>query len=435
MITNGKTTYAIAGTGTRGLCYARTMVDSFSDVAPLVGLYDRNQTRMRSFCESLERDIPCFTSFSEMVKQAAPQVLIVCTPDQTHDEMIELAFLHGMDVICEKPMATTKQKVHRIFELEKQFDRKVRVTFNLRYATYAQRLKIALQQADIGPIRSANLEWCVDRTHGAEYFRRWHRSIENSGGMLVHKSTHHFDLINWLVQDEPVDVSANGALLYYGKAGPLHGRNCRSCEHASACPHYLDINAGGDESMDRLRSMYVNAEHEDGYERDRCVFGEDINIHDTMSAVVNYRSGAQLAYSLCTYSPSEGYRLSLIGTRGRIEAQEYFGGLLIKGEVTSAPIRIVRGTSRDDVALEQLDVAIDTKDHGGGDERLYQHLFEPDRPDPLGQIAGSRDGAASCLIGIAANESIQTGRRVAIDLPNEIIRRAPKHPSPVKEHA
>ena len=41
-----------------------------------------------------------------------------------------------------------------------------------------------------------DFSWVLDTSHGADYFRRWHREKQNSGGLLVHKSTHHFDLVN-----------------------------------------------------------------------------------------------------------------------------------------------------------------------------------------------------------------------------------------------
>jgi len=60
-------------------------------------------------------------------------------------------------------------------------------------------------------------EWLLDTRHGADYFRRWHRNKNNSGGLMVHKATHHFDLVNWWIDSHPVEVSAMGDLDFYGR--------------------------------------------------------------------------------------------------------------------------------------------------------------------------------------------------------------------------
>lgn len=405
--------YAIAGTGVRGMSFARAIVEQFSHAATLVGLYDLNTTRMHAFCDAVNASVACYTDFTTLAREQRPDALIICTPDHTHDDMIELAFSHDMDAICEKPLATSVAKVRRIFDLERQYGRQVRVTFNVRYASFAQQLKSLLMETDIGTIRSVHLEWNLDKTHGAEYFRRWHRNASCSGGLLVHKATHHFDYVNWLLGDHVKSVSAFGSLQFYGRNGAFRGDSCRSCSHRDECPFVMAMPE--DESTRRLKRMFLDAEHEDGYVRDRCVFGEDIDIHDTMSVLARYHGGAQLSYALNAYSPWEGYRMSLVGDHGRIEAHESFGGMFFKPEFTHNTIRILRGDKRRNLSVEQIDVKVDRGDHGGGDYRLFRDIFESGGADPLGQCATSRDGANSCLVGICANQSVQTGR--AVELP------------------
>ena len=64
--------------------------------------------------------------------------------------------------------------------------------------------------------------WMLDTRHGAEYFHRWHRMRGNSGSLLVHKATHHFDLVNWWIDDIPEEVFAHGSLRYYTGATAEH---------------------------------------------------------------------------------------------------------------------------------------------------------------------------------------------------------------------
>ncbi len=401
--------YAIAGAGVRGLCFGQPMQRDFSDHAELVGVYDTNSLRVAAFCKMLTPPVADYTDFDRMVREARPDVLVVTTPDHTHAALVQMAFAQGLDVVLEKPMAIDEASVRRILVLEEEYDRRVRVTFNLRYASFLVHVKKVLAEADLGEIRMATLDWHLDKLHGPEYFRRWHRRLALSGGLLVHKSTHHFDLVNWLLEDEPSAVSAMGSLQVYGANGPFRGTSCRTCDHTEVCPHYSNVEAWDEPTATKMRQLYFNAEGEDGYIRDACVFDPEIDIYDTMTAMVRYRKGTQLSYSLCAYAAYEGYRLTLTGTKGRLEAGERFGGLMMKAVDKSSQIQIIRGLKREDVTVEQVDVPVDRRDHGGGDHNLLRHLLVPGTADPLRQSAGSRDGAASCLIGICANNSIRQG--------------------------
>jgi predicted dehydrogenase len=77
--------------------------------------------------------------------------------------------------------------------------------------------------------------------HGAKYFRRWHAQTENSGGLLVHKATHHFDLVNWLLSDEPESVAGFASLRVYGKNGSYRGERCSTCAHAEKCRFVMTL--------------------------------------------------------------------------------------------------------------------------------------------------------------------------------------------------
>src|SRR5258707_113937 len=71
----------------------------------------------------------------------------------------------------------------------------------------------------LGAVGSVHFEWLLDIRHGADYFRRWHRDKANSGGLLVHKASHHFDLVNWWLGATPVRVFADARLFFYGPSG------------------------------------------------------------------------------------------------------------------------------------------------------------------------------------------------------------------------
>jgi predicted dehydrogenase len=396
--------YVIMGAGNRAYdMFAYNLTNDFKDCVKITAICDPNQTRCRYFKTKLLPDLNIYDSFDQMLDVEKPDAVIVATVDCTHHEYIIRALDKGYDVITEKPMTTDAEKCLAIFEAEKRSGRKVIVTFNFRFMPYAAKIKEILMQGQIGNIRSINFEYLLGREHGADYMRRWHAEMKNSGGMLIHKSTHHFDVVNWLIDDEPVSVSAMGSLDFYGPTREKRGVCCQDCEHKKTCEFYFDVTEG-----EFMNEMYAKAKQEDGYLRDGCVFSDRIDIYDNMSVSVRYSKGSLLTYSLNLYNPYEGYKLTITGDKGRLEGRVAFHSM-DSGE-----------------KIQTIDVIFDvgnkttysfTKNggmHGGGDKRLLEMIFRGGVEDKLNQFSNSYDGAKSLLIGFYANESIRTGKRIEI---------------------
>ena len=205
-----------------------------------------------------------------------------------------------------------------MLDAEKKSGRNIVVTFNYRYSPKHQTIKELLMKGTIGKVSSVDFSWYLDTRHGADYFRRWHRLRSKGGSLWVHKATHHFDLVNWWLDADPVQVSAFGSLQQYGKSGPFRHTTCRGCPHQSKCPYYWDITKDKN-----LTELYVGLRVGRRLYRDGCVFKEDIDIFDTMNAIVRYSNGVNMSYSVNTFMPIEGYRVAFNGTKGRIEVRDY----------------------------------------------------------------------------------------------------------------
>ena len=184
----------------------------------------------------------------------------------------------GCDVITEKPMTTDVVKCQAILEAVERSGRQLRVTFNYRYSPSRSKVKELLLRGVIGEVKSVHFEWLLDTRHGADYFRRWHRDKRNSGGLMVHKATHHFDLVNWWLNSPPETVFGLGNLSFYGKIdaetrGDISSlvRSSTGDPEAKNDPFALDLKDGGS-----LENLYLKAEKEDGYLRDQNVFGDGI---------------------------------------------------------------------------------------------------------------------------------------------------------------
>lgn len=404
--------YAIIGTGARGyFMFGQAIVQRYADSARLVGLFDPNPKRAAWVRDQLDSNIPLFDDVAQMLAQAQPDVVIVTSVDRFHSQYIQQAFEAGCEVICEKPLATTQPMLLDILRAEQVYKKKVAVTFNCRFMPYYSQVKALLQDAPLGRILSVHFEYLLDRSHGADYFRRWHRLMENSGGLLVHKATHHFDIVNWLLEQDPVSVMAHGSLGFYGNNREERGHRCSTCPHRDTCEVVFR-----DQSIPYIQHMYFDAEEEDGYLRDSCVFADEIDIYDTMSLCVAYSGGTLMNYSLIAHSPYEGWRMSINGTKGRMEIGQMLSGVHSKGDLEE--IRLYDAQGKETV----LHYPKGQGSHGGGDEKLLRMLLGGQEADPLGQFAGSREGVLSAIIGIAANQSIKNQAPVFIPdlLPPEV---------------
>ncbi|WP_423129863.1 Gfo/Idh/MocA family protein [Gaoshiqia sp. Z1-71] len=418
---------ALAGTGVRGTSFwGKTIVDNYRNETEYVALFDHNPGRLEFAKQFMGVNCPVFTDFEEMIVKTRPDVIIVTTVDSTHHEFIIKGLEMGCDIITEKPMTTDEVKCQAILDAERKTGRKVTVGFNYRYGIQFTRLKELLAKEEVGKLTSVDFHWYLNTYHGADYFRRWHGERDKGGTLLLHKSTHHFDLLNWWIDSDPMEVTAYGELEHYGHNNKFRGANCRSCAYTDRCKFYWDITKDK-----RMVDLYVNNEKYDGYIRDNCLWRNRIDIYDKMAVQIKYANNVQVSYSLTTYSPYEGWTIGFNGMDGRIDsweglpwrrqeminqaqlhAQEMSQGEKEKSEEYDE-IMVMKNWNPD---LQLVKVPRVRGGHGGGDARLHDKIFkDPSMADPYKHSAGTRDGAMSVLIGIAARKSIEEGRMVRID--------------------
>jgi predicted dehydrogenase len=414
-----KMRFAVIGTGGRSEMFWKALYSDpeISSHNQLVALMDSNTRRMdyvnRTLGSKLRKYPP--HKFDEMVGKEKLDGIVVTTRDSNHDYYIIKGLDAGLKVVTEKPMTTDEVKCQNILDAMRGREDNLVVTFNYRYAPATSKLKELVAGGAIGDVTLVNFNYFLDITHGADYYRRWHRNRENSGSLWVHKSTHHFDMVNWLLNARPSLVYAQGTRRFYTPETCEPRERCKTCDIKKECKFYLDL-----KKSPKHQQLYLDAEKVDGYFRDRCVFSTDIDIWDTRAATVTYDDGVLMSYSLHNYSPFEGYRLSINGTKGRLELN-----VSEHTYISGAGGKLSRQRGVDKVELRHYPLFKKGRDvsypkpkgsHGGGDIRLLADCFLPrKKKDPLLTAAGGIDGAYSILIGIAARRSIEWGRAVAID--------------------
>ncbi|ADI11758.1 Oxidoreductase domain protein [Streptomyces bingchenggensis BCW-1] len=435
--------YAVLGTGHRAGMYVAALTGDHADVGEIVAWLDPNPARIdyydqqvgqalgRNAAAHLPRYAP--DALEQMIAEQRVETVIVTSLDRTHAEMVDRSLRAGADVVVEKPLTTDAAGCRRITQAVADTGNDVVMTFNYRYAPRNSTLRQVIAAGTIGEVTSVHFEWVLDTMHGADYFRRWHRDKPNSGGLLVHKASHHFDLVNWWIDDVPERVYASGALRFYGDAnataramGPRPERGTG----AGADPFSLDLR-----DDPRLQALYLDAEQHDGYRRDQDPFAPGVTIEDNMSVLVDYSRGATLTYSLNAHSPWEGYRVSVNGTQGRAELTVVERGhiqLADDGDIALDPSATGSAAAVDPVRpaehrlivqkhwrrAEEVVIPDGIGGHGGGDAILLMDVFRRDlrvHPDPLGRAADYLDGARAVAVGAAANESMRTGAPVRIE--------------------
>ena len=428
--------YGLIGTGSRAGMYVEALSGPHADVAQLVAWSDLNPGRLDVY----ERDVvvaglpaPVRYLPDELERMIAEQRLdrvIVTTPDFTHADFVVRSLRAGADVVVEKPLTIDAESVRRIGEAIAETGREVITTFNYRYSPRNSTLRRVIGEGRVGTVTSVHFEWALDTVHGADYFRRWHRDKSKSGGLFIHKASHHFDLVNWWIQATPVRVFASGGLRFYGAenaaARGLGARPERGTG-ASGDPFALDLAA-----EPRMKALYLDQEHHDGYLRDRDVFDPGITIEDNLAALVDYDTGVTMSYSLNAHAPWEGYRVTVNGTEGRAELEVVERGAVLIGDdgrvvvdpsmhPDDSPIDEVRPDSERLVlqrhweGAQVVEIPDGIGSHGGGDAYLLDHLFNRVTDDaPLGRVAGYADGVKAVAVGIAGNRSLETGLPVSI---------------------
>ena len=397
----------LVGTGIRGIhTWGKSLLEQFPDTTEMVALCDINIKRAKYAKKFMGINVPVYHSadFDKMIKKMKPDYVIVTTTDSFHAKYVVRAMELGCDVISEKPLVIEREQAQAILDAEKKSGKHLTIGFNARYENGTEEIKRVVMSGELGRIISVDFQEFLNVSHGASYFRRWHRYKRYSGTLLLHKSVHHFDKMNWIIDSDPEEVYANGKLSFYGNNSSHRARNCRVCPFKKECKFYWDITKN-----QQMMDLYVNNEDVDGYLRDGCVFDSEIDIYDSMYVNVKYKDGVFMNYSINTFMPYEGQHITINGDKGTLDVELHFNKPWKVESPNQFRLTKVFGKSK------AWNVGNDEGTHGGADQKLRSMIFDKTIPDPMEKMAGSRAGVIASLVGIAARESIESGNPIKID--------------------
>ena len=297
-----------------------------------------------------------------------------------HSEFIVRAMERGVDVMTEKPMVIDEKQCQAVLDAEKKSGRKIVVTFNYRYAPKHQTIKELLMARRDRASHLRRLLVVSRHPHGADYFRRWHRLRSKSGSLWVHKAPP-LRSRQLVARRRSGQVSAFGNLRTTARAAPSVTRRV-----AVPPPGQVPLLLGHHQGPEPDGSTTVRVGRR--LQRDGCVFKEDIDIFDTMNAIVRYSNGVNMSYSVNTFMPIEGYCLAFNGTKGRLEVRDYERQAWDPGEETEMYL-IKNFGQREKIEPK----GSSARRHGGGDTRLRDLIFRQRRHQPhaASGIARRRD--------------------------------------------
>jgi predicted dehydrogenase len=394
--------FGIVGMGNRGIrTFGRHFRDDYADRADLVAVADKNPTRLRVAAERLGVDTT-YESASALIADARVDVVVITSPDYTHADIALEAMAGGKHVICEKPIATTIDDCNRLLEAGKRFDKVFMIGFVLRYAAVFRTIHNAIVDGRIGRPLLAD---AIDNRPGAVYFRTWMRLRRYTGGLLNHKSGHTFDILNWMLDQRPLAVSAMGGMAVYTPKA-WAGEFCSTCRVQEICPEYYDVNEG------RLAGLFSAADRQPDTRTDLCVFNSEKDTVDHATVAIEYDGGARASYALCLFAPYSQRQLGVLGTGGKVEGREGEDHVRLSERSSYGPRQEVSVSSPRHPERLAVTAVADTGGvgggHGGGDVGLLNDCFAV--------LAGDRDPVAdltagywSAVLGIAAEESVARG--------------------------
>ena len=211
----------LVGASMRATAFVNVFRKHFSEDYTIIGIMDCDPGKMKGFSEVYKLDVPHYTDFDKMCDELAPDMVVVTTVDATHKDYIVRALDRKIACVSEKPLCINAEQCREILAAQARNPEVFAVTsHNARYLPMTLKMKELIDQGAIGKVMRMEYAEMLDRKHGTSYFRRWNSRRKNSNGLQLHKSCHHFDKMNYLLNSHAVEVMADGCLTAYGSKAP-----------------------------------------------------------------------------------------------------------------------------------------------------------------------------------------------------------------------
>ncbi len=324
-------------------------------------------------CAKLRSNTPRFESVEAMLADAKPDLFFVGSPNSFHLDHIKAGLTAGVRIFTEKPVVTTREDTMELASLlaEHGTDR-VMVGLVLRYSQHMVDLRAVLD--DLGPIVSLEANEHIAPYHGAFFMRDWRRMVSWSGGFMLEKCCHDIDIYNMVTGSRPNRVASfGGRKSFVPKNAPTANLENEIMHHKPSV-----WNSIGD------------AFHSDG------------DIIDHQTAILQYETGATLAFHTNLNVPDEHRRFCVMGTHGMAE------GDFVRGHL--------KATARDGAVIAEHDYtqmdSARASSHYGADHMMVDDIVAFLRGETQSLPVGVVDALEAGLVAMALDEARINGRMV-----------------------
>lgn len=360
-----KPTHALAAIGTGTIGQEHMYVATLLGRTRVHGIYDIQPQSMdsaeKNFKGYSEQPLIRYADLASACSDPEVDALLICTPNHTHADVLKVAMRSGKPIFLEKPMATTLADADAIVKANDAYPSFIQVGLQYRFkAQYLEAFYEVQQRQSVGVVKTISMS--EYRPPFLDKVGQWNKFNQNSGGTLVEKCCHYFDLINLLANAMPLRVYASG-----GQA-----------------VNFLDF-------------------QKDGIPAD---------IDDHAFVIIDYANGVRANFTLNMFCHDFTEELVITGDRGRLIANELFN--VHQQQPSKATIALEKGEWG---ASKQTDVTyareIEKSGHHGA--TYYEHVAFADQLDgKKGEAATVVQGLWSIIVACAAQQSIETQQAVDI---------------------
>ena len=411
----------LIGAGSRGQTYTDLMKQT-SGKFEVVGVAEPVEDRRNYIKETwnLSDDV-CFDDYKPLL--ALPKfadIAVIATMDRMHIEPAMLAIEKKYNLLLEKPVAPTPEECLEIEKCANENNVKVLVCHVLRYTDFYKKLKQMIDDGMVGEVMSIHATECVGNIHQSHSFVRgnWGNSNESSP-MILQKSCHDMDILQWLIGKKCKNVQSFGSLTYFTeKNAPLGSPEycIDGCPQGDTCPYnavklYLDDK---DNSWFRCTSSKKIHPTDDDIKEvlkttqyGKCVFKCNNNVVDHQVVNLEFDGGAVVSFNMCAFNAG-GRVVRIMGTEGEINAA-----------ADSSTLDYYNFRTKEHTTIEITDKEVDESilgGHGGGDggivDALYKYISDGITDESTSEIDISVENH---MIAFAAEQSRLSGQVVKPD--------------------
>ncbi|MES2123099.1 MAG: Gfo/Idh/MocA family oxidoreductase, partial [Gemmatimonadota bacterium] len=375
----------------------------------VAGVVEPDATRSAAFVARYGvPDRSAFASVDDfLAAERFADIVFICTPDQTHFAICRDISEHAYRIVLEKPVATTLPECLELLDIQRRCGNEIFVAHGLRYAPFFQRVKTIIASGELGAVRHIHLSENVGHWHFAHSYVRgpWRRT-DQAAPIVLTKTSHDLDLLQWLVDQRVASVTSHGSLSYFRPENAPEGATarCVDCPLQDSCLYsatrfYLDerpewpydvVLGGAAGSREARYQAIANGPY------GHCVWLNDNDVCDTQLVLLEYASGIYASFEMLAHTAENTRKLRVLFERGEVY-----------GDVRRGVLWLSRFTGQKEPAEEErvpLPALIDS--HGGGDLHFLLALREHiGHGRDANQITSLENSLASHVLAFLAEES------------------------------